>query len=78
MLNESFVFTVSGNLDNDATYSRRDGMEDQAENYFKLLNDAEQELPPNGKNIKNLSCMIRLFQFEVLNNWRDESVTMLV
>lgn len=61
MLNENFGFGVSEKLDDDDTYSRKEGTNDQSENGFKLTKDVEQELYQKCKKLINFSYIIWFF-----------------
>ncbi|XP_077248875.1 uncharacterized protein LOC143888370 [Tasmannia lanceolata] len=57
--------------------ARMDELNGHEDKFFKLLEDAEQELYPGSKFTK-LSFVVRLFHIKCLNGWSNKSFTMLL
>ena len=50
------------------------GLDEEAENFYRLLEKANQELYPGCKNFNKLSFIIRLYHTKCLNRWIDKSI----
>ncbi|KAL6584869.1 hypothetical protein OROMI_004158 [Orobanche minor] len=50
----------------------------EAEKFYRLLKDAEQELYPGCKNFTKLSFLVRMLQIKALGNWSDKSFSMML
>ncbi|KAL6554186.1 hypothetical protein OROMI_019859 [Orobanche minor] len=50
----------------------------EAEKFYRLLKDAEQELYPGCKNFSKLSFLVRMLQIKALGNWSDKSFSMML
>ncbi|XP_077226322.1 uncharacterized protein LOC143859526 [Tasmannia lanceolata] len=57
--------------------ARLDELNEDADKFFKLLQDVDQELYPGSKFTK-LSFVVRLFHIKCLNGWSNKSFTMLL
>ncbi|XP_077232767.1 uncharacterized protein LOC143871132 isoform X2 [Tasmannia lanceolata] len=53
------------------------GPDADAQNFFRLLQDAEHDLYP-GSKLSKLNFVVRLFHIKCLNGWRNKSFTMLL
>ena len=51
---------------------------EDANKFYNLLREAEQELYPGCKKFTKLSFIIRLFHMKYLNRWNNKSFTMLL
>ncbi|XXG46823.1 hypothetical protein AAC387_Pa02g1567 [Persea americana] len=54
-----------------------EGPNAEAEKFYKLVEDADQELYPGCKNFTKLAFIVRLYHIKCLNGWSDKSFTML-
>ncbi|XP_077239829.1 uncharacterized protein LOC143880743 [Tasmannia lanceolata] len=54
-----------------------EGPDANAQKFYKLLEDAKQELYP-GSKLSKLSFVVRLFHIKCLNGWSNKSFTMLL
>ncbi|XXG69015.1 hypothetical protein AAC387_Pa06g1981 [Persea americana] len=50
----------------------------EVEKFYKLVEDADQELYPGCKNFTKLSFVVRLYHIKCLNGWSNKSFTMLL
>ncbi|XXG46959.1 hypothetical protein AAC387_Pa02g1683 [Persea americana] len=50
----------------------------EAVKFYKLVEDADQELYPGCKNFTKLAFVVRLYHIKCLNGWSDKSFTMLL
>lgn len=56
----------------------RQGLDDNTQNFFNLLKEAECELYPGCKKYSKLSFVVRLLHLKCLDGWSNKSFTMLL
>lgn len=55
-----------------------EGTNEDAEKFYKLVKDAQQELYPGCKTFTKLSFIVKLFHLKCINGWSDKSFGMLL
>ncbi|XXG42875.1 hypothetical protein AAC387_Pa01g3044 [Persea americana] len=55
-----------------------EGPNAEVEKFYKLVEDADQELYPGCKNFTKLAFVVRLYHIKCLNGWSNKSFTMLL
>lgn len=60
------------------TLEPSEGLNAEAEKFFKLIKDAEQELYPDCKKFTKLSFVVKLFHLKCLGGWSNKTFTMLL
>ncbi|KAL6509602.1 hypothetical protein OROGR_022912 [Orobanche gracilis] len=73
LLNDRFPM-----LDEDNLMGDEETPNPEAEKFYRLLKDAEQELYPGCKNFSKLSFLVRMLQIKALGNWSDKSFSMML
>ncbi|XP_058093511.1 uncharacterized protein LOC131239697 [Magnolia sinica] len=78
LLHDAFDFSGPDDQESDATYRPTQGLNTEAQQFFKLVEDADKELYPGCKKFSKLSFIIRLYHIKCLGGWSDKSFTMLL
>ncbi|KAK4853976.1 hypothetical protein QYF36_017188 [Acer negundo] len=68
----------NGSGDENIDGGNKENPNDDAETFYKLLKDAEQELYPGCKKFTKLSFIVRLFHIKCLYGLSDKSITVLL
>ena len=68
----------NGGNDENIDGGNRENPNDDAETFYNLLKDAEQELYPGCKKFTKLSFIVRLFHIKCLYGLSDKSITVLL
>ncbi|XP_058072582.1 uncharacterized protein LOC131221354 isoform X2 [Magnolia sinica] len=81
LLYDAFGFSNLNGQESDAghaPYGPTQGQNTKAQQFFKLLEDADQELYPGYKKFTKLSFVVKLYHIKCLVRWSDKSFTMLL
>lgn len=80
LLHKAFGFHDVSHSDNeyDAADDSENQGHDQAEAFYKLVEDANTELYPGCKNFSKLSFIVQLFHTKCLGGWSNNSFTQLL
>ncbi|XP_020092818.1 uncharacterized protein LOC109713233 [Ananas comosus] len=75
------MFAHKGNVETSEAGKESIGCEQSnidAQNYFRLLEECEQDAYPGCKKYSKLKFLVTLLNLKCLNGWTDKSVTMLL
>lgn len=80
LLHETFGYHdgSQNDVDDDIHVEAEHQPHDQAEIFYKFVDDANKELYPGCKNFTKLSFIVRLFHIKCLGGWSNNSFTMLL